>query len=273
MPKERLYRDEEINAVLKRAAEIHHIENQQDAWGLTIEELEQVAVETGIDPGAVRAAAHELELRKPDKGYHFLGAPTSIALERFVDADVTTSQWDSAVAELRRIYRARGHEDYAGVDREWVLREWGSERARASLIPEEDGSRLRVTHEHADYAWAFYGGIASTAIPLILLEFLFLPVGLFWKFAIALLVLVTVHAVASTSFRLYARSKERKTQDALDRVGAILDSDRSRERNRDSAAPHEVGSQTDRLIDGLPEPDSTDSDESHAREVRARPRT
>ncbi len=222
MPGKRVYRDEEIHSVLKRAAELHQSESEAGLPGLSLEELQEAAADVGIGPEAVKAAARELGRRRGDDRTHFIGAPVEVEYETFIEEDVAVLDWDAAVAELRRIYRGDGKAVFSGVAREWVFRDLSGERARVALIPYDGGSRLRITHHYADYAWAWYGGIISTVIPLIFLNFFFLPVGIVFNFVIALITLLTVHLIARTAFSTYARGQERQTRDALSKVEDII---------------------------------------------------
>ena len=63
-PRPRVYGDDEVGRILKRATELQHVEPTARSSGVTLAELEEIAAEAGIDPRHLRRAALELE-REP----------------------------------------------------------------------------------------------------------------------------------------------------------------------------------------------------------------
>src|SRR5688572_20400881 len=102
MERTRRYGDKEVGAILRRAAELQ----SSDAEGMTpadldlsIDDLERIASEVGIDARHVRKAASELDggnLAPPS--FHWAGAPSVVNLERTVEGEITTEAWEDAVA-------------------------------------------------------------------------------------------------------------------------------------------------------------------------------
>jgi len=60
----KLYNEKEIGAILKRAAELSQDESGTNAAGLSIEELQQVGSEAGLDPDMILRAAAGTETAK-----------------------------------------------------------------------------------------------------------------------------------------------------------------------------------------------------------------
>ena len=83
---ERHYDEREVTRLLRRASELQRESGTAPATGLTLRELEEVAAEAGIDPGALRQAAAELGARaeRGGLGRLFSGEPPRILLERLV---------------------------------------------------------------------------------------------------------------------------------------------------------------------------------------------
>jgi hypothetical protein len=61
----KLYSEKEIGAILKRAAELSMSEAGSNAGGLSLEELQQIGREAGIDPDLILKAASELQNYAP----------------------------------------------------------------------------------------------------------------------------------------------------------------------------------------------------------------
>ena len=57
----RLFSEKEISRVLKRATELQDVEGPTETTGLSMEELQQIAAEVGIDPRHLAVAVAELE--------------------------------------------------------------------------------------------------------------------------------------------------------------------------------------------------------------------
>ena len=88
--------------MLKRATELQGAQGPAGGTsGLSLDELEQIAAEAGIDPNYVKAAALELEEGRTDTSYPVWGGPTSIDLERIVEGEMTEAKWEEAVGEIR----------------------------------------------------------------------------------------------------------------------------------------------------------------------------
>ena len=64
-PAMKLYNEKEIGAILKRAAELSQDESGTNAAGLSIEELQQVGSEAGLDPDMATPHAAAITLLGP----------------------------------------------------------------------------------------------------------------------------------------------------------------------------------------------------------------
>ena len=152
----RQYSEDEIAQLMKRASELQNLDEGQHGAGLSLEEVEQIARETGIDPTYVRAAAADL-LRIPlpkRKGFHFLGGPIFLEAERTVDGPLTDEVWAAIADELSRTYRTSGRSQAIGTGREWT---YGGSRSlrevRVSATPVRGKTRIRITEEYGREAF------------------------------------------------------------------------------------------------------------------------
>lgn len=121
-PKQRLFTDQEISAVLKRAAELQQTQGQSTAHGLTRSEIEHAAQEVGIDPRWVEVAVRELDqdrLTQEEQRWHIWGAPMRFERERWVEGELSTDDWSDVVAEIRRTTNKAGDLEQIGSHLEW----------------------------------------------------------------------------------------------------------------------------------------------------------
>lgn len=131
----RLYSDTEIAALLARAAERQRAAPADGpVSGLTLDEIERLAAEAGLDPAHVRAAANELSVRAPAAA----SSPGVRVLERWIDVPFSDVAWEEAVTALR----AR----HPGTN-------WAQYTAMGTLAPGGDLSRVGAAHEWRHVAW------------------------------------------------------------------------------------------------------------------------
>lgn len=83
------YDPEQIRALLARAANLQATERTPDGEGLTIEELKEVARESGIDPKYIELASTEGQLRTQT---HW-GMPSRVSRERWVEGTLDDAAW------------------------------------------------------------------------------------------------------------------------------------------------------------------------------------
>jgi hypothetical protein len=90
MTDQRRYTESEIQALLKAAAERQQHTNPTDPSGLTLDELERIAQDAGIDPEHHRAAALALEAEPTDiiEMSKLWRGPTEVEIERVVEGEI-----------------------------------------------------------------------------------------------------------------------------------------------------------------------------------------
>ena len=222
MSPKRVYTDKEISAVLKRAAELQRTQGPKATSGLSLDELEQVAAEVGIDPDFVKAAALELEEGRTEQTYHVLGAPTSLELERIVEGEMTDAKWEEAVGEIRRVFGAAGETGQLGRTREWILRDHTGERIHLTVSPQNDNTEIRFVYRMTDWAAALHAPLTSIAVAPIILQFVLLNLNPLLETGIALFILFAFHMLARFAFGALARKQERKARKLLARLEDLL---------------------------------------------------
>lgn len=220
----RTYSEEEISAILKRAAELQHARGPIDSSGLSLTELEHVAAEAGIDPAYVKTAALELDERSPDKPFHWLGAATTVDLERIVEGELTEATWEEAVGEIRRVFGAAGETGQTGRTREWTRRDSVGGRVSVTLSPQGKQTLIRISCRMTEWLSVLHVPLWSVAIAPIVLVYVFLSLGPLVETGIALTILAAFHLVASLAFGIIVRGKERKARTLLARLGGLLSS-------------------------------------------------
>ena len=109
--------------------------------GLTLDELQRIGQEAGIEPARVAQAAERLDARgKPAPVRRSFGLP--IGLTRVVDLPraPTDREWEWLVAEFRTTFGVQGHTTTSGG-----LREWSYHNLHICVEPTEHGEQLRLS--------------------------------------------------------------------------------------------------------------------------------
>lgn len=103
----RVYSEEEMVAILRRVAELqHHRDTKKNKSGLTLDELESVARESGLDPTLLRQAASEIDLSGTTGSSASEKTKTHIYHERTFPYRVSDDAWAEFVFELNDRFRS-----------------------------------------------------------------------------------------------------------------------------------------------------------------------
>jgi hypothetical protein len=159
MPESRRFSDDEVQQILERASLEDLPESGQPSTsngssevatrGMTLQQLQEIAVEAGIDPAAVARAAERVARGElaPVQVRAVMGAPVAVAKTIELGTRVDDATWDRMVLLLRDTFGARGR-----VRVEGGLREWSNGNLSAVLEPTPQGDRLRVSTRKGDAA-------------------------------------------------------------------------------------------------------------------------
>lgn len=137
----RRYDDDEVSEILARATgDRGGVGEPPGREGLTLEELQAIGADVGIEPDRIAEAAGSLERRMAAPPVRtFLGAPRSVARTVPLERQIDDEEWGRLVAELRATFGAVGNITTAGP-----LRTWSNGNLQAHVEPEGDGWRLRM---------------------------------------------------------------------------------------------------------------------------------
>lgn len=104
---ERRYDDREVALIFRDAAALERARGA--TGGLTLPELERVAVEAGLDPAMVRRAAAELEApHGAAAGDRWRGGPPALVIAREIDGELAVDAAGAADALLAAVRRGPG---------------------------------------------------------------------------------------------------------------------------------------------------------------------
>ena len=236
---ERTYSQEEIAALLERAAELQtdDARRNKNAAGLTLAEIESVASEAGIDPHLVRQAASEMTVTPNSKDLKSKDRSTShVIVERIVPGTLHEHIWEDIVMELKHRYdsdmgKMMGVPQYGksttekiGRSVEWKHTNMSGYETRLLIRPRANNLHMRLTHrvgwstaltESMTYGLfiTFLTGVVSGAIahsPLI-------------GIIVAILTMAAVVPLLNWATNSWRDKKQRELDALADHVASLVD--------------------------------------------------
>lgn len=166
-PDQQRYGDKEIAKILKRASQLQRAEPARpDPSGLSLAELEDVALEAGIDVANIRRAA--AELGRPidgSLGAKLLGAPLALRLERVLTGELPADAFDLLVPILQTSTNGTGQASQVGNSLTWSSSGGNNSRRLQVLVAARNGETvIRLEESSADVALALHLGIGSGSL-------------------------------------------------------------------------------------------------------------
>lgn len=233
---DRIYNEEEIGALLKRAAQIQHEQPGDEVAGLNRAELERLAAEVGIDQNALAQALHELrdgQVGKEAEGVHFWGGPRRQTYTRTLDVPLNDDTWQQIVVQLREHYGDVGTVAELGRSREWHFKKGTQVDVTATEV--NGRTRLTITQLNDDALGGVHGAFDTLGITFFI-TFLVGATALPMSTRIVTSTLVLITALMSAWYltRSITRYRANNTDTLLDRLDLSLQREASADQQREA---------------------------------------
>ncbi len=162
-PPARLFDEDEVTRILKRATELHRDEPlaPSGGGGMSLEELEDIAREAGIDPRHLRRAAMEVGAGGDDEpGWtRFFGARPTLVLETEVPGEIDPDDFERVVGAIQRSASEHGQPGVLGRTLTWTAETSGKSRTLQITVSAQDGvTRVRLEERLHQLAGGIFGG-------------------------------------------------------------------------------------------------------------------
>jgi hypothetical protein len=158
----RVYGDKEIGQILKRATELQDKEpTASSSSGLTLRELEEVAVEAGIDPRFLQRAASELETSAMDSGgwTRVVGDEMLLLRETTVPGELNEDGFERIVSVIQLSSRDHGQPSLLGRSLTWRAETPSKTRTVQVTVTSRDGqTHVRLEENLQQVAGGVFGG-------------------------------------------------------------------------------------------------------------------
>ncbi len=231
---ERTYGEEEVAAILRRAARLERDRGTTEA-ALSLQEIESIAGDSGIDLALVRQAARELDEGQGEGiAAAIAGAPLRRTIERVVDGELGAEHHERLAQEIREVLSG------PGVGARWVLPGsisalgrsltvsgfTGTSSVEVNVAPRDGKTLIRIGADRSQLAGGLYGGIVGGVgggfganVGWMIPALLHLP----WEAGLAgaALVVLGAYALARAIFVHNARGLDRRLDELADRLEAI----------------------------------------------------
>ncbi|MBL0173359.1 MAG: hypothetical protein IPP90_22255 [Gemmatimonadaceae bacterium] len=159
MSTERRFNEQETAYILERAAAAEPAASDDGMsptsadqrpgvpQGMTLQQLQDIAAEVGLNTAAVSAAAQSIERGDlvPTQQRTYAGLPVGVTRTIELGRAVTDAEWERMVVALRETFQARGT-----MVTEGSLRHWSNGNLQALLEPTATGHRLRLQTRKGD---------------------------------------------------------------------------------------------------------------------------
>jgi hypothetical protein len=139
----RRYEDDEVREIFSLATrgETRDRTLPVDSGGLTLEDLQLIGQETGIEPARIADAAASLDSRgKPAPIRRSFGLPVGMSRVVALPRRPSDREWERLIAEFRSTFGAQGVATSTGG-----LRQWSQGNLHISVEPTEHGEQLRLS--------------------------------------------------------------------------------------------------------------------------------
>lgn len=224
----RLYDEREVGKILERATELQRQEPARAAegGGLSLEELEEIALEAGIDPRHLRQAAVELDTGEIDpSGWdRLVGAHTTLVFEATVPGELPQDDFEGVVSAIQQVAREHGQPSLLGRTLTWQAETPSKTRSIQVVVSARRGETyVRVEERLHQFASGLFAGTIAGVGGGVGLG-VGLPIGLevlgsaFFAAAFPLGIIGLSYLGAREIYRQVVKRRRAKLAELLDRI-------------------------------------------------------
>lgn len=159
----RRYNEKEVARLLRRASELQRSSPAApNPSGLTLNELEDIAKEAGLDVALLRQAATELDtgVGASEMGEKLAGAPLRLVFERVLPFEVSESAFAVLVPGIEAAFAGPGQLGQVGKTFTWHAARPNSGRTQQVRVASRDGqTEVRIEESYGGLVGGLYGGV------------------------------------------------------------------------------------------------------------------
>ncbi len=173
----KLYNRKEVAEILKKAVDNSLTDDTDSPNGLSIDELQHIASETGIDPEQITRAAAEIDVKAGTYEPTFWGGPFSFNSRVSAEGEITDAQWEEMLISIREFFQSKGEVTARESVYEWSS-PWGTTNsAQVTALKDDGNTKISVSWNGPLTAIPFYIPVPLAAIGSVLFASEFLEFG------------------------------------------------------------------------------------------------
>ena len=226
----RLYDEKEVGRLLERATELQREDpvRPNPSGGFSLQELEEIAAEAGIDPNHLRRAAMELDAARAEtSGWaRLLGDSPAISLRATVPGELPTDAFEMLIPVIQQTMHEHGQPSLLGHTLTWQAEVGQKERSIQVIVSSRAGETHIQAEEHLHrLAGAIFGG-GGTGVGVGVGVGVGMPIGLnllhsaLFAAAFPIGVIGLTFVAAREIFRRIMRRRRRILGEVVDRLVA-----------------------------------------------------
>lgn len=161
----RVYGEKEIGRILKRATELQHREPSAAPAGVTLAELEEIAVEAGIDASFLRRAAMEVDSSGAGGFWPMVvGEELVIVRETTLEGEMVQSGFERIVETVNAHSPEHGQPSLLGRTLTWRAETANKTRTVQLTVTSRDGTtQIKLEENLIQTAGGLFGGLTGGA--------------------------------------------------------------------------------------------------------------
>jgi hypothetical protein len=173
----KLYNRKEVGAILRKATDNPSTDDSDTPIGLSINELQQIASEAGIDPQQIARAAAEIDVVSGKNEQTLWGGPFSFNSQVLAEGEITVGQWEEMLISIRDFFQSKGEVTTRESVFEWSS-PWGTTNSAQVTALKDDGkTKISVSWNGPLTALPFYIPVPLVAIASVLFASEFLELA------------------------------------------------------------------------------------------------
>lgn len=161
------YDDREMAVIIKLASELE--EREAGGESHSLDEIQEIAVQAGIDPDLVVQAARIFEAERASRASSLIGAPTAYRFQRSVAGEVPEDELGALVDVIRQVTGREGEVARVLESLEWRDLDPFGTTTHVEITPRRGRTAIRVAARSGNAAgWSYLGtGILATILSVI----------------------------------------------------------------------------------------------------------
>ena len=222
MGSDRLYTEKEISEILKRAGKVQAAQSEKVTMGLSLEEIQHIAEEVGLEPDIVASVANEIDIEPEQEEEGFISSlliPTKIDIEQIIPGELSEEEWPEIVSMIERKVGKSGASSQIGRMMEWKS-DGNHSIHKFSMIPGDNQTKVI-------YQSTFTNLVLSWTLPILInvavWAFIAAMIAFSWSgIPIGLVITFLTYLAILSGFKKFIKRKKKSVKSMFSKVNTLV---------------------------------------------------